>query len=149
MSACATAISKGARCLSTLPVCPHRHADSFATRRIRCLRRAIPAGLLLRPALPAIIAENSEACPSDKAGKRMLPDSSLWVVSGLKQRVGLAWIFACLWIKDPHRSPPHLRASPALLTLSLSLSSCPVRVSWQQPWSTWRSRASRTCTAPA
>ena len=55
--------------------------DGFATRRIRCLRNAVPAGFLLRPALPAVIVENSETCPADKAGKRMLPDSSLWVVS--------------------------------------------------------------------
>lgn len=93
-------------------------ADSFATRRIRLLRKAIPAGRVLRPSLPSVIAENSEACPVDKvghkegqgtgarvippravhhplsfvvlsllslaslsqqAGKKMLPDSSLWV----------------------------------------------------------------------
>jgi hypothetical protein len=54
--------------------------DGFATRRIRCLRKAIPAGFLLRPALPAVLVENSETCPADKAGKRMLPDKTLWVV---------------------------------------------------------------------
>ncbi len=59
---------------------PGTDYDSFATRRLRCVRRAVPAGRLLRPSLPAVIAENSEACPCDKAGKRMLPDSSLWVV---------------------------------------------------------------------
>ncbi|GAX84047.1 hypothetical protein CEUSTIGMA_g11471.t1 [Chlamydomonas eustigma] len=58
---------------------PGSDYDSFVTRRIRILRKAMPAGRLLRPALPAVIAENSEACPADKAGKRMLPDSSLWV----------------------------------------------------------------------
>lgn len=112
------------------------HADSFATRRIRCLRRAIPAGLLLRPSLPAVIAENSEACPSDKAGKRMLPDSSLWVVSSRRGCQTSLLISACLRNEGSHRLPA--LAHPARQ-----------RVSWLPHWSTWRSRAGRTCTAPA
>ncbi|KAG1679820.1 hypothetical protein FOA52_012732 [Chlamydomonas sp. UWO 241] len=60
---------------------PGSDYDSYATRRVRALRRAVPAGRgpLFRPALPAVLVENSESCPADKAGKRMLPDSTLWV----------------------------------------------------------------------
>lgn len=41
----------------------------------------MPAGRIpfLRPRLPAVLVENAESCPTDADGKRMLPDSSLWV----------------------------------------------------------------------
>ncbi len=54
--------------------------DGFATRRVRCLRRAVPAGRIMRPSLPAVLVENSDSCPLDKSGRRILPDSSLWIV---------------------------------------------------------------------
>lgn len=80
--------------------------DNYCTRRIRALRRAVP-GMRRRPpagmeamqsmphghathatlylpmsnacAVSAVIVENSPTCPTNNAGKRMLPDSSLWV----------------------------------------------------------------------
>lgn len=56
--------------------------DSFADRRVRALRRVIQGRMPLgRPQLPAVLAENSsETCPTDKDGKRLLPDGSQWVV---------------------------------------------------------------------
>ena len=87
---------------------PGSDYDSFATRRIRCLRKAIPAGRVpfLRPSLPATLVENSDLCPKDATGRRMLPDSSLWLVELLATVVDVA-------AKGrPYVYRPHMTQSP-------------------------------------
>ncbi len=70
---------------------PGTNYDTFVTRRIRTLRKAVPAGFLMRPLLQAVINENSEACPTEsKSGKRMLPDQSLWVNELMATMVDMA-----------------------------------------------------------
>lgn len=71
---------------------PGSDYDSFATRRIRCLRKAVPAGRIpfLRPTLPSALVENSDICPKDATGRKMLPDSSLWLVELMVTMVDVA-----------------------------------------------------------
>ena len=53
---------------------------------MRLLRSAVRGGgLLFQPRLPACLVENSDTCPADKDGKRLLPDQSLWLVSLLTE----------------------------------------------------------------
>lgn len=53
--------------------------ETFSERRISLLRKAV-RGAFFKPALPAVIVENSEACKVDSDRCRILPDGSRWVV---------------------------------------------------------------------
>ncbi len=76
-----TARAKGVPQCAPAAAAPCCCADSFADGRIRQLRRAV-RGLLFRPALPAVLVENSDACPrSPDSGNRVLPDGTEWMVS--------------------------------------------------------------------
>lgn len=59
--------------------------DSFADRRVLAMKKAIRgSNPFFRPQLPSILVENNnDVCPTDKEGRRLLPDGSLWVVSEL------------------------------------------------------------------
>ncbi len=66
-------------------------ADSFADGRIRRLRGGVRT-LLFRPALPAVLAENSDTCPvaADGSGHRVLPDGSEWLLALMGEIVDLS-----------------------------------------------------------
>lgn len=70
-------------CSFYLHMCAGLAADSFADRRIAAMRKAVRGfNPLFRPKLPAVLVENAgDTCPTDKDGKRLLPDGSQWVVS--------------------------------------------------------------------
>eukprot|EP00879_Flechtneria_rotunda_P017862 GHRR01018722.1.p1 GENE.GHRR01018722.1~~GHRR01018722.1.p1 ORF type:complete len:386 (+),score=140.67 GHRR01018722.1:145-1302(+) len=53
--------------------------ETFSDRRIALLRGAV-RGLFFKPALPAQLVENSEACKVDAERCRILPDGSRWLV---------------------------------------------------------------------
>jgi len=71
---------------------PGTDYDSFADRRVAALRKAIRGrNPLFRPRLPAVLVENNaETCPTDKEGRRLLPDGSQWVVSLMDTITGMA-----------------------------------------------------------
>ncbi|KAF6261872.1 TOC34m [Scenedesmus sp. NREL 46B-D3] len=52
--------------------------ETFSERRVALLRRAV-RGAFFKPALPAVIVENSEACKVDGERCRILPDGSRWL----------------------------------------------------------------------
>lgn len=67
---------------NALPHLTHVTTDTFADRRAKALRGAIRGrSPFFRPSLPAVLVENnSDTCPTDKEGRRLLPDGSQWVV---------------------------------------------------------------------
>ncbi|GBF87561.1 translocase of chloroplast-like protein [Raphidocelis subcapitata] len=52
--------------------------ESFSDRRVSLLRGAV-RGPFFRPALPAVIVENSDTCQVDAERCRVLPDGTRWV----------------------------------------------------------------------
>ncbi|KAF5835650.1 TOC34f [Dunaliella salina] len=62
---------------------PGSDFDSFADRRVKALRGAIRGrSPFFRPRLLAVLVENNnDTCPTDKDGRRLLPDGSQWVPS--------------------------------------------------------------------
>lgn len=62
----------------TLPP-PGTTFESFSERRTSLLRGAV-RGTFFKPALPAQLVENSEACKVDSDRCRLLPDGSRWLV---------------------------------------------------------------------
>ncbi|GFR43145.1 hypothetical protein Agub_g4168 [Astrephomene gubernaculifera] len=82
--------------------------DSFVDGRIRLIRCAIRSGPLFRPALPACLVENSDACPrSPEGGRRVLPDGSEWLVGLAAELVDSA-----LARRRPYRYHPRLSSRP-------------------------------------
>jgi hypothetical protein len=55
-----------------------------------------------RPRLPAVLVENNnDVCPTDKDGRRLLPDGSQWVVSAcVRSCSGRALVSCLLIIRD-------------------------------------------------
>eukprot|EP00775_Hariotina_reticulata_P004681 gene4681-4934_t len=58
---------------------PGTSFEVFSQRRINLLRKAVQ-GTFFKPALPAVLVENSEACKVDAEKCRILPDGDRWLV---------------------------------------------------------------------
>lgn len=81
--------------------------DGFADRRIKLLRGGVRT-LLFRPALPAVLAENSETCPTAPgSGHRVLPDGSEWAVSLLSEVADVAAA------RRPYKYHPRMTSKPS------------------------------------
>ncbi|KAF8061109.1 TOC34 [Scenedesmus sp. PABB004] len=80
-------------------------AETFTERRIALLRRAV-RGTFFKPALPAALAENGEACKVDAQRCRVLPDGSRWLSELWRDAAELALAGApYAWSKGLSRRP--------------------------------------------